>query len=291
MPEFISKLQHKNYETGEFSDEKARDLDETISLIKAFPWEDERHLTDIQLTGPSVTICNEAGECIKVSLYFNDKFIVYYLNKHKTVFERSYKSLDLACDVIAQFFNYTFKPEGFDKPLFNINNKKHFVTDQFEYTHNVYRFISVNIYLLMYFLMIPAVMLFVDGPIHFPPTLIIPLLAFMGIPGAVMFYTIIKTFPKRNQFLKISRGQDIFWFGETKDKAVKYNKSDIANITTYEATGNRNPVELIVYKIMFNDKTFIKFSNLLISSSSFFYKFPDSFNKFSDGNKHPLRLL
>ena len=54
MPEFISKLQHKTYEKGEFSDEKVRSLDETIKLIKTFPWDAERTLTDVQLTGSSV---------------------------------------------------------------------------------------------------------------------------------------------------------------------------------------------------------------------------------------------
>jgi lipase chaperone LimK len=55
MPEFISKVQHKTYEKGEFSDEKVRTLQETIELIKAFPYDDERALTSVELTGPSVT--------------------------------------------------------------------------------------------------------------------------------------------------------------------------------------------------------------------------------------------
>jgi hypothetical protein len=57
MAEFISKLQYKTYEKGEFSDEKARSLEETIQLIKNFPWEEQRG-GDVQLTGPSVTIQN-----------------------------------------------------------------------------------------------------------------------------------------------------------------------------------------------------------------------------------------
>jgi hypothetical protein len=37
MLEFISKLQYKTYEKGEFSDENRRSLEETLQLIKDFP--------------------------------------------------------------------------------------------------------------------------------------------------------------------------------------------------------------------------------------------------------------
>jgi hypothetical protein len=79
MPAFISKVQHKTYEKGEFTDEKERSLAETISLINDFPWDKERPLTDIQLTGPSVTICDEDVNYLKVGLYFNGKYCLYFL--------------------------------------------------------------------------------------------------------------------------------------------------------------------------------------------------------------------
>jgi hypothetical protein len=38
MLQLTSKLQHNTYEKGEFSDEQSRNVDETIQLIKNFPW-------------------------------------------------------------------------------------------------------------------------------------------------------------------------------------------------------------------------------------------------------------
>jgi hypothetical protein len=87
MPEFISKLQHNTYEKGEFSDEQPRDLEETINLIKDFPWDAERTLTDIQLTGPSVTILDNDLNYLKLGLYFGGKFCVYYLDKDNHLYE------------------------------------------------------------------------------------------------------------------------------------------------------------------------------------------------------------
>ncbi|QEC79944.1 hypothetical protein [Mucilaginibacter ginsenosidivorax] len=85
MPQFISKLQRNTYEKGEFSDEQPRNLDETIQLIKDFPWDLERPLTDIQLTGPSVTIQDAELNYLKLGLYFGGKFCVYYLDKDNQI--------------------------------------------------------------------------------------------------------------------------------------------------------------------------------------------------------------
>ncbi|GAA4920383.1 hypothetical protein [Mucilaginibacter defluvii] len=291
MPEFISKVQHKNYETGEFSEEKARNLEETIALIKAFPWEDERHLTDIQLTGPSVTICNKGGEYLKIGLYFNDKYCIYYLNQGNVLFERSFESLDLVLEIITHFFDNTFKPEGFDKPFPKFSSKKHFLTQTFEYNPTVFRFMTITLNLWILFLMFPVVILLMSKPIHFQPDGIFLILLLIAFPGVLLYYTFILTFPKRNQFLKISRGQNAFWFGDNKNEIVKYGKDEIVNIITYQAKGSRNPIELIVYEIAFKNNTSIKFTNILISDSDFTSKFDDSFEFFSIGELHPFQVL
>ncbi|MGI4022132.1 MAG: hypothetical protein ACRYFA_11545 [Janthinobacterium lividum] len=77
MCNLVSKLQYKTYETGEYSDEEARNLEETLILIQDFPWEEQRHLIDIKITGPSVTIQNDEGAYLKLGLFFNNKFCVY----------------------------------------------------------------------------------------------------------------------------------------------------------------------------------------------------------------------
>ena len=85
MPDFISKLQYKNYEKGEFSDEKVRGLDETIQLIKNFPWTKQRGV-DVQLTGPSVTIQNEYAEYLKTRASFSTVNSVCIITTEMTAF-------------------------------------------------------------------------------------------------------------------------------------------------------------------------------------------------------------
>ena len=133
MPEFISKLQHKTYEKGEFSDEKVRSLDETIKLIKTFPWDAERTLTDVQLTGPSVTIRDEDINYLKVGLYFNGKYCLYYLDSDNHLYEYHAPDIDDACIKVADFFNASLDLQKFEKHFLNVGNKAYFDTNYFEY--------------------------------------------------------------------------------------------------------------------------------------------------------------
>src|SRR4051812_13455873 len=126
MPEFISKIQHNTYEKGEFSDEKTRTLDETVELIKSFPFDAERSLTVIQLTGPSITIQDEYVNYLKVGLYFNGKLCIYYLDNDNHLYEYYVLSVDEACNLVTDYFNGTLDLTKFEKHLFNFGNKAHF---------------------------------------------------------------------------------------------------------------------------------------------------------------------
>lgn len=287
MPKLISKVQHKNYETGEFTNEQPRDLNETIALIKAFPWEDERHLTDIQLTGPSVTICNKVGEYLKIGLYFNEKFCAYFLDSSHTLYECPMKNLEDVYKTVTVFFDAELSLKNFDKQLINFNNKKHFETNSFEYTPSFSRFIKVNAFLIMYVILF-GTLLFKDTPV--PMLLLMPLLL-VCLPGAVIIYTAIKTYLQRTKYLKISRANKLFLIGNSVHTAIQYNKDDIEQVRTYKAKGYRNPILIVAIEIIFKDKHIIKFSNLLIGYGDFCTKFPDHIKLFKDGNKHPLKRL
>src|ERR1700740_3678003 len=159
MPEFISKLQHKTYEKGEFSDEKSRGLDETIELVKNFPWDSERTLTDIQLTGPSITIQDEYVNYLKVGLYFNGKFCLYYLDNENHLYEYHAADITEACKTLADFFEGKLDLGKFDKHFFNIGNEPHFLTSSFEYRFTFKKIARFTLPAGIGFIAIPIVIL------------------------------------------------------------------------------------------------------------------------------------
>ncbi|WP_336518274.1 hypothetical protein [Pollutibacter soli] len=81
MIRLISKIQYSNYETGEFSEEKERTFDEVKDVIEKFPWEKQRKGITIDLTNPSVTIHGKKNDYLKLSLFYNGRFVLYYLNQ------------------------------------------------------------------------------------------------------------------------------------------------------------------------------------------------------------------
>jgi hypothetical protein len=229
MLQLISKLQHNTYEKGEFSDEQPRNLDETIQVIKDFPWDAERALTDIQLTGPSVTIQDDELNYLKLGLYFNGKFCVYYLDRDNHLYEYHAPTVDEACNLVNDFFNQTIDLKPFEKHFFNIGNQPHFVTNDFVYRVNPIRIFAlallVTVYLLFLFLnLFRAVM----GP-SAPSIIAVSLL--VAVVGILVGYIAVNTMKGRHQYLQISQGKTQFSYGYDEQHIVVYNKSDIREIS------------------------------------------------------------
>jgi hypothetical protein len=132
MTELTSKLQYKNYEKGEFTDQQSRNLQDTLTLIKNFPW-DTRRGTDIQETGPGIIIAGENGDSLKVGLYFNGKLCLYYLDADNHMYEYHTDDMDVVNKAVTDFFAGSLDITDYDKHLFNIGNKAHFTTKPFEY--------------------------------------------------------------------------------------------------------------------------------------------------------------
>lgn len=288
MPEFISKLQHKTYEKGEFSDEKVRSLDETIELIKTFPWDAERTLTDVQLTGPSVTIRDEDINFLKVGLYFNGKYCLYYLDSEKHLYEYHAPDIEDACKIVTDFFNGRLDLEKFEKHILNVGSQAHFVTNYFEYREKPWRILMITALLLIY----AVITIFLDVTLSkVNGAHAIKIVGF--ILSVIYYYVVIKIFfvavMNRNNYLQLSRGNDEFSFGYFKNLVKTYNKNNIHSIVIYRSGGSRNPNLICVYEIYFKDGTKIKFSNMLISDFAFADKFPN--NTITYGKKSPLKML
>jgi hypothetical protein len=273
MPEFISKLQYKTYEDGEYSDEKARNLEETFELIKNFPWAIEQY-ADLGLTGPSITILDENGNYLKAGIYYGGKYSLYYLDSKNHYYEKKNITIEIVYDKVTEFFSQKIDLQNFQKQSFAFGLKSLFVTNGFEYHIKLWKILLLSIFWIIYFLMFLGLTIALDVFKPFKSVGLFPIL-FMLLFGWPLGYIFENYFQKRNQYLKISRGNDIFLFGDDKIEIKNYNKNDIIEIIRYEDRGNRSPNLFEIFEVVFNDNTSIKFSNALISYFTLREKFSD----------------
>ena len=269
MLKLISKLQHNSYEKSEFSDEQPRDLDETIRLIKDFPWDAERALTDIQLTGPSVTIIDNDLNYLKVGLFFNGKFCVYYLDNHNHLYEYHAPTIDEAGKLVSDFFNETLNLKSFEKHFFNIGNKPNFITSDFVYRVNPVKIFALaagfSLYLLFAigFGLINAIYPG-DAQARLLTGVVITLL------GLLIGYVVVTTMNGRHQYLQISRGNNLFSYGYDDEHILTYDKRNIEVINYWVSSKGRvRKVEII-----FKDDKFIR-PKYLIDGHTLLEKFPE----------------
>lgn len=89
----ISKVQYKTCEKGEFHDVAPRSFEQTRAILFDFPWDDERHMTSVELTCPSISVEHPEGTYLKVGPYFSGKFVLYYLNPRKKVYFKAVNTL------------------------------------------------------------------------------------------------------------------------------------------------------------------------------------------------------
>ncbi|WP_158799304.1 hypothetical protein [Pedobacter sp. L105] len=295
MPQFNSKVQHKTYEKGEFTDEKDRSLADTLELINTFPWDMERTLTAVQLTGPSVTIRDEDVNYLKIGLFFNGKYCLYYLDNDNHLYEYHAQEMEDVSQMVTNFFNSALDLSLFEKHLINIGNKAHFETCYFEYRENPWRILMLNVMLLVYavLLTIGDVALFFKYS-RWPGGLV------LGIASVLFYYFIFRifynAFVNRDNYLQISRGSDVFSFGYTSRTVNVYHKTEIKEIRSYGNRGpSKNPNLIEAFEIVFKNDETIQFTNMLIGSFDFHSKFQDSMSNptilFSPGKKGFLKVL
>lgn len=270
MPEFISKLQYKHYEKGEYSDEQIRNLEETIELVRNFPWENQKH-GEIGLTGPSVTIENSSGKYLKAGIYYGGKLSIYFFDGKYHYYEKKNVGIDEVIDNVSEFFDGNLKLENYEKQGFSLLLKGYFLTKNFEYRIKLWKALLLSMFWIFYFSMFLYILfeIEVSKPLNFLgvfPSLFVLL---FGVPLALLLNDYYK---KKNQYLKISRGNDYFQFGYYPDNIKSYCKNDIVRIDQY-LNSSRGPNAIEVYEIYFADTSRIKITNVLLSGSTLKEKF------------------
>lgn len=267
MPNNLNtKIQYKTCEKGEFFDEQARSLDETLELVKNFPWDVQRG-ADVQLSGPGIIIKGTDGSYLKVALYFNGKFSVYYLDAENHLYEYHTPELADECQKVKEFFEGNLNLDGFDKHFFNMGNRGHFITQNFEYTGSTWSLTLSIILFGAYFSVLVGVMSYNITHASFLPGV----LAFI----CVLIFVIIQYYRHRHTYLKLSKGHDQFFFGELPDKIIEYHKQDINEVVIYETRGSRNPGYHYHCRIFFKDGSALTIPQYVITSTRLMSKFRD----------------
>jgi hypothetical protein len=294
MPDFISKLQYNTYEKGEFSEQKVRTLAETIALIEVFPWKQERPLKPVGLTGPSVTIRDEDINWLKLGWYYNERFSVYYLDNNNHLYKCYASTIDDACAIVTSFFNSQINLQKFEKCLFNSSNKAHFDTRYFEYRVKVWRAL-LQIHGIAFYAIIFSyidILLISRDDHQFKKLIFILFTIFFTL--AAIFFNIgwckmtYSAFINRKNFLQLSKGNPTFSFGFDEHSIHTYKKEDIKEVVIHELGGQRS-IRIAFFEINFNNGSVIKFSDALISLSTFKSKFSN--NLIKQGKKGLFKIL
>jgi hypothetical protein len=130
----LTKTQYGNFEPGEFTAQQQRTYEETIQQIEAFPWEEQRRNLHVGLTGASISIEGKDGDFLKLALYYNGKFILYYLDMDHRLFEQSFMKYSDAYPFILAFFRDGAAPADFKQQhTFLQNVATHFKEQDFSY--------------------------------------------------------------------------------------------------------------------------------------------------------------
>lgn len=271
MTNLTSKIQYKIYEKGEFDTEEARNLEDTLTLIKSFPWDTQRGV-DVQATGPGVVIEGTSREYLKISIYFNNKFALYYLDNENHLFELHTDSIEVICQEVTEFFNGTLNLDEFEKHFLSIGSRAHFVNGEFWYTINQTAAMMRLVFSIVLGL---AYITFLSGFIYCETSA--PWLAkafFVLMIGLVIYLISMHAhgYSKAKKMgLWIAAGQDDFQFDDGSG-TVKYSKSNIQTINIYGPISTRSRPNLTIMELLFNDGQSIRFPGMLIEPYIFLGK-------------------
>jgi hypothetical protein len=274
----LVKTQLKDYEPGEFSDVRQRTYPETSELIEKFPWSGERDHFAVGPTSPSITIEGQAGDYLKLALYYHEKFILYYLDLKNHLWVLPITTLSEAYPLIESFFDHRLDLASFKRQSTFSNNKAHFATKDFHYTMRGRYFIPAYGILSISCCTVYPIATILAGV---RKTSLIPVPAFIILAALSLIFLITGIFimalsinhyrESRNKILYLSRGNTKFFYGEI-NAPTAYDKKDILRLVQYG--GTRGDDRLSRTEIIFKDGSSINISGLILSSDKVAAKFP-----------------
>ncbi len=278
----MSKVQYLNYEPGEFVEEKERTKQEVIELAESLPWEKQREHIQIDITCPSITIQNGSLSYLKLALYYNGRFVLYFFDGESLYT----KSLSGYKEAFATF-DYYFEKQSVNLAEFKKENLlfkhvvQHFVSKDFTYIVNKKRVVDFllesSVVGLAFSIAVLIITVFNISYIPVPFFIFIFLALFGALGINILLVNNYYPYVKK-RMLKIAKGQDIFWFGDIGNM-VQYNKKDVYKVAfsfPYRHSSGRPRTafnRFAIYTIYFNNAQHITFNSLLIGTDEMGNKF------------------
>lgn len=275
MTEVVSKLQHKEFETGEFIDEKVIAFSECQKIIEEFPWDKERENLKVGLTNPSITFQKGESNYLKLSTSYNQKFVLNYFNESQELYSKTYNSYFDALPLIEQYFNKsTFDSTELRKENTWLKNiRQHFETQNFIYevTFTSARKYLIKTSLINFCLTIGLILLPIfikNRHLEYYDFLVFGLISFL-VGGGLNIILFLNHYSfAKGKLLILSRGNDNFYFGESID-LTHYNKNEILNYTTIRHHSNRSPInEFAVLRIEMKNGEIIRIPSIYLDHYS-----------------------
>jgi hypothetical protein len=271
----LSKIQYKNFEPGEFVEEKDRTYEEVIAIIENIPWGSEGDKILVGLTNTSVTMVDDYSNYLKFAIYYNGKFVLHYFDSQQNLFTKSFVEKKDAYTYIASFFEQKdFDLHDFRKETtWFQKNLIHFVSQDFRYTINsesTFKFIrsssGFNIIIVIFYIILFITTLINGGSDFFPWQFAFFLLFVIFLSGGLNIILIINYYLfAKNKMLIMSKGNDIFYFGD-ENNPIKYDKKNITQVVTYRSKGRKSPVSrFAVVEIEFKDGPNISIPDIFVS--------------------------
>lgn len=289
MTELISKVQYRNFEAGEFTAVAPRSYEELIALAESFPWQQERENIAIGLTNPSITIEGRNGDFLKLTTYYNQKFVLYYLDGKGQLFSKSFFEVRDAYPYFQRFLAApVMEPTGFKREnrLF-LDDRVHFETRHFNYfltSRSIARYLWSTSGFNFCLTLIILCLLGWKGFSSFNTEMLffqaVTIIVFGGGIHLVFFFNYYRRV--KNSILVISRGNPLFSFG-VKGNVVLYNKKDIVYFVVKRAEGSRNMLGVFAYvELGFKDGALLEIPNLLINEDDMVDKLFDCKPEYQD---------
>ena len=275
MTEVISKLQYKEFEKGEFIDEKARTFSECQKIIEEFPWEKERESLKVSLTNPSITFEKQKNNFLKLSTSYNQKFILNYYNESQELYSKNCYSYVDSFPFIEQYFvDSTFDTKEFKKEnIWMRNIRQHFETQTFIFQvtpNSAFKYLFRTSWISFCLpILISLIFIFMGhSRLDTIGYLSIAFVIFFVGGGLNIVLFLNHYFWGKYNKLILSRGNDNFHFGN-KQTIKMYSKNDILKYTTFRHHSYRSPInEFAVLKIEFKNGEILKLSSILLDHYS-----------------------
>ncbi|MCF3108878.1 hypothetical protein LL912_08825 [Niabella sp. CC-SYL272] len=277
MTAFRCKLQYKNYEPGEFTDMTPHTCEAVFELIRNFPWQQQREQLVVDFTTPSVTIQDDDGSYLKLALYYNGKYILYYYNAVHQLFVKSLTNPEDSFPFISAYYNNPgVPPDGLKREhTWHKAKRIHFVTNDFVYKAGKNRLrhylIQSSGFNLVLSLMLVPLMIYIHPAGNATwMQLIIFLVLFFLVVGMNLLFIWNHYQTDKGKTLILSKGKPHFLFG-TGNQLTLYKKQEIMSIDIWHIRRNsKSPLtDFACFTIYLADQTRLQFTSLLISEADF----------------------